>query len=109
MYVRVCINVYTCVHISTYMCEMMSHDVCMCVCMTLGEEVSQLQKGMTDFSGKLSQIQTQLEVTQREKSMLMSKSLELERLHVQIKEQMGADINYLRQLNLQMVERQVKG
>lgn len=71
--------------------------------------MTQLQKGMTDFSCKLSQVQSQLEVTQREKSMLMSKSLELERLHVQIKEQMGADINYLRQLNLQMVERQVKG
>ena len=75
----------------------------------LGEEVSQLQKALRDFTCDLTQAQSQLEATQREKSVLLSKSLELEKMHVQMKEHMGADIHYLRQLNLQLVERQVKG
>ena len=77
--------------------------------MLLGEEVSQLQKALRDFTCDLTQAQSQLEATQREKSVLLSKSLELEKMHVQMKEHMGADIHYLRQLNLQLVERQVKG
>jgi len=71
--------------------------------------VGRLQKAVRDFTRDLSLTQSQLETTQREKTMLLSKSLDLEKLHVQIKEQMGAEINYLRQLNLQMLERQFKG
>ena len=54
-------------------------------------------------------MQGQLEAVQREKSVLQSKAIEMERMHVQMKEHMGTDINYLRQLNLQLVEQQMKG
>ncbi len=54
-------------------------------------------------------MQSQLESAQREKSVLQSKAIEMERMHVQMKEHMGTDITYLRQLNLQLVEQQMKG
>ena len=74
-----------------------------------GEELNQLKKLLRDFTRELSQVQAQLESVQREKSVLQSKAIEMERMHVQMKEHMGADINYLRQLNLQLVEQQMKG
>ena len=46
---------------------------------------------------------------QREKSVLQSKAIEMERMHVQMKEGMSSEINYLRRLNLQLVEQQMKG
>ena len=41
--------------------------------------------------------------------MLQSKTIELERMHILMKEAMTADITYLRKLNLQLVEQQMKG
>ena len=75
----------------------------------IGDQLAQLQKLLRDFTRDLSQVQSQLEAVQREKSVLQSKALEMERMHVQMKEHMGSDINYLRQLNLQLVEQQMKG
>ncbi len=74
-----------------------------------GEEVQQLRKVLTDFSFDLSQLQTQLDAAQREKSILQSKVIDMERMHVQVKEAMNADVVYLRKLNLQLVEQQMKG
>ena len=45
---------------------------------------------------------------QRDKSILQSKGIEMERMHVQMKEHLGSDVNYLRQLNLQLIEQQMK-
>ena len=74
-----------------------------------GEELNQLQNVLREFTCELSQVQSQLESVQREKSVLQSKAIEMERMHVQMKDHMGTDINYLRQLNLQLVEQQMKG
>ena len=57
----------------------------------------------------MTQLQSQLDSVQREKSVLQSKAIEMEKMHVQMKEAMNADINYLRRLNLQLVEQQMKG
>ena len=46
---------------------------------------------------------------QREKSVLQSKAIEMERMHIQMKEGMSSEISYLRRLNLQLVEQQMKG
>lgn len=73
-----------------------------------GEEVRQLKKVLNEFSFEVSQLQSQLDSVQREKSVLQSKAIEMEKMHVQMKEAMNADINYLRRLNLQLVEQQMK-
>ena len=70
--------------------------------------MNQLKKLLHDFTRELSQVQSQLDSVQREKSVLQSKAIEMERMHIQMKEHMGSDINYLRQLNLQLVEQQMK-
>ena len=57
----------------------------------------------------MTQLQSQMDSVQREKSVLQSKAIEMEKMHIQMKEAMNADINYLRRLNLQLVEQQMKG
>ena len=57
----------------------------------------------------MTQLQAQLDSIHREKSVLQSKQIEMERMHIQMKEAMGADISYLRKLNLQLVEQHMKG
>ena len=79
------------------------------MCMYAGEELCRLQKENTDFSFELTQLQSQLDSVHREKSMLQSKQIEMERMHVQMKEAMSADVRYLRKLNMQLVEQQMKG
>ena len=74
-----------------------------------GEELQQLREALNDFSYEISQLQSQLDSVQRDKSVLQSKMIDKERMHVQMKEAMAADITYLRQLNLQLVEQQMKG
>ena len=74
-----------------------------------GEELRQYQKMLNEFAFDMAQLQTQLDSVQREKSVQQSKSIELERMHLQMKEAMTADLNYLRRLNLQFVEQQMKG
>ena len=49
-----------------------------------------------------------MDAAQREKSMLQSKTLELERMHLHMKEALGAEIDYLRKLNIHFVNQQVK-
>ena len=56
----------------------------------------------------MTQLQAQLDSIHREKSVLQSKQIEMERMHIQMKEAMGAD-SYLRKLNLQLVEQHMKG
>ena len=57
----------------------------------------------------MTQLQAQLDSVHREKSVLQSKQIEMERMHIQMKEAMSADIDYLRKLNLQLVEQHMKG
>ena len=74
-----------------------------------GEELCRLQKENTEFTFELTQLQSQLDSVHREKSMLQSKQIEMERMHVQMKEAMSAEVRYLRKLNMQLVEQQMKG
>ena len=74
-----------------------------------GEELCRLQKDISDFTFELTQLQSQLDSVHREKSMLQSKQIEMERMHIQMKEAMSADVRYLRRLNMQLVEQQMKG
>ena len=81
------------------------------IIMTLspGEELCQLQKALNEFTFEVTQLQAQLDSVHREKSVLQSKQIEMERMHIQMKEAMSADISYLRKLNLQLVEQHMKG
>ena len=74
-----------------------------------GEELCQLQKALNEFTFEVTQLQGQLDSVHREKSVLQSKQIEMERMHIQMKEAMSADISYLRRLNLQLVEQHMKG
>ena len=74
-----------------------------------GEELCQLQKALNEFTFDVTQLQSQLDSVHREKSVLQSKQIEMERMHIQMKEAMSADIDYLRKLNLQLVEQHMKG
>ena len=74
-----------------------------------GEELCQLQKALNEFTFEVTQLQAQLDSVHREKSVLQSKQIEMERMHIQMKEAMSADISYLRKLNLQLVEQHMKG
>lgn len=76
---------------------------------TAGDEIHRLQKMVNDLSYELSQLQTQLDTAQRDKLMEQNKGLELERMHLQMKESVAAEIDYLRKLNLQFVEQKMKG
>ena len=73
-----------------------------------GEELCRLQKQLNDFTFDITQLQAQLDSVHREKSVLQSKQIEMERMHIQMKEAMSADISYLRKLNMQMVEQRMK-
>ena len=73
------------------------------------EEVRRLQNRLTEFSFEISQLQSQIDAVQREKSVCQAQTVEMERMHVSMKEAMTADITYLRRLNLQLVEQQMKG
>ena len=75
----------------------------------LAEELRHVQKVWGEFTYEMKQLQSRLDQVQREKSVVQSKAIEMERMHVQMKEAMNADINYLRHLNLQFVEQQMKG
>lgn len=74
-----------------------------------GEELCQLQKMLNDYTFEITQLQAQLDSEHREKSVLQSKQIEKDRMHIQMKEAMSADISYLRKLNLQLVEQPMKG
>ena len=76
---------------------------------TTDEELRRLQKALAEFSFEISQLQSQFDSMQREKSVLQSKAIEMERMHVQMKEGMSSEISYLRRLNLQLVEQHMKG
>ena len=76
---------------------------------TTDEELRRLQKVLAEFSFEISQLQSQFDSMQREKSVLQSKAIEMERMHIQMKEGMSSEISYLRRLNLQLVEQQMKG
>ena len=73
-----------------------------------GEELCRLQKQLNDFTFEITQLQAQLDSVHREKSVLQSKQIEMERMHIQMKEAMSADISYLRKLNFQMVEQRMR-
>ena len=68
-----------------------------------------MQKALNEFTFDVTQLQSQLDSVHREKSVLQSKQIEMERMHIQMKEAMSADIDYLRKLNLQLVEQHMKG
>ncbi len=61
-----------------------------------------------DYSFEIGQLQSRLDSAHREKLMHHSKTLELERMHLQMKESVAAEVDYLRKLNLQFVEQQMK-
>ena len=86
VYLTLCLNVYT----------------------RTGEELCRLQKQLNDFTFEITQLQAQLDSVHREKSVLQSKQIEMERMHIQMKEAMSADISYLRKLNFQMVEQRMR-
>ncbi len=76
---------------------------------TVGEKISQLQKVVGEYSYDISQLQARLDIVQREKQAQDSKALEQERMYNQMKQNVAAEIDYLRKLNLQFVEQQMKG
>ena len=72
----------------------------------IGQELYRLRK---DFIFEVTQLQAKLDSVHKEKNVLQSKLIKMERNHIQMKEAMSADINYLRKLNLQLVEQHMKG
>ena len=62
---------------------------------TTDEELRRLQKVLAEFSFEISQLQSQFDSMQREKSVLQSKAIEMERMHIQMKEGMSLEISYL--------------
>ena len=82
--------------------------ICVWIFTRAGEELCRLQKQLNDFTFEVSQLQAQLDSVHREKSVLQSKQIEMERMHIQMKEAMSADISYLRKLNFQMVEQRMR-
>ncbi len=74
-----------------------------------GDKISQLQKVVGEYSFDISQLQARLDAVQREKLSQQSKALEQERMHVQMKHSVTAEIDYLRKLTFQFVEQQMKG
>ena len=64
---------------------------------------------LNDYTFEITQLQAQLDSEHREKSVLQSKQIEKDRMHIQMKEAMSADISYLRKLNLQLIEQPMKG
>ena len=75
---------------------------------TSDEELRQLRKVLNEFTFEITQLNSQLELIHREKGALQSKSIETERMHIQMKEALSAEISYLRQLNLQLIEQHMK-
>ena len=97
-----CCSVY--LYMYMYYC-----DIHTCIIFSTGKELCQLQKALNEFTFEVTQLQAQLDSVHREKSVLQSKQIEMERMHIQMKEAMSADISYLRKLNLQLVEQHMKG
>ena len=75
-------------------------------CIHIGEKLSQLLKALNEFTFEVTHLQAQCT---KERSVLQSKQIEMERMHIQLKEAMSADVSYLRKLNLQLVEQHMKG
>ena len=73
------------------------------------EEILQLRKNLEGLAFELAQQQTDLNAALKDRTHQMNKTVEVERMHVQMREAMGGDITYLRRLNLQLVEQQMKG
>ena len=63
---------------------------------------------LNDYTFEITQLQAQLDSEHREKSVLQSKQIEKDGMHIQMKEATSADISYLRKLNLQLVEQPMK-
>jgi hypothetical protein len=74
-----------------------------------GEEIRALQNSLVDCSYQLTQLHQQLASADRQRSTLQAKILSDEIMQQQMKENLTAEINYLRTLNLQFVEQQAKG
>ena len=75
----------------------------------IAEEIQKLHKSLESFAFEISQKQVGLDTALRDRTNQLNKTVEVERMHIQMKEAMSADISYLRRLNLQLVEAQMKG
>ena len=95
---------YTNIHAHT----LPAHTIIYTHAHTSDEELRQLRKVLNEFTFEITQLNSQLELIHREKGALQSKSIETERMHIQMKEALSAEISYLRQLNLQLIEQHMK-
>lgn len=68
-----------------------------------------MHKSLKSFAFEVTQKQVGMDAALRDRTNQLNKTVEVERMHIQMKEAMSADISYLRRLNLQLVEAQMKG
>ena len=73
------------------------------------EELHQLKSVFNDYLFELSELRGKLESAHRENTVLKQQTLDMERHHLQMREELHTNCDYLRQANLQLIELQSKG
>ena len=73
------------------------------------EELHQLKSMFSDCSFEITQLRGKLETAHRENTVLQQQAADMERHHFQIRDEIHAERDYLRQINVQLIEQQMKG
>lgn len=73
------------------------------------KELHQLKTVCNEYNYEIAQLRGKLEASYRENTVLNQQAVEVERHHSQIREELHAERDYLRQINLQLIEQQSKG
>ena len=76
---------------------------------SLTEQLHQLKSVYSEYSYELSQFRSKIDASHRENAVLKQQGLEMERHHLQMREELQAERDFLRQVNLQLIEQQSKG
>ena len=76
---------------------------------SLTEQLHQLKSVYNEYSYELSQLRSKVDTSHRENTVLKQQGLEMERHHLQMREELQAERDFLRQVNLQLIEQQSKG
>ena len=73
------------------------------------EELHELKSMFNEYSFEITQLRGKLETAHRENAVLQQQAMEMERHHLHIRDELHTERDYLRQINLQLIEQQMKG